>query len=73
MSSRIDITINDTRLEVEYTSELAEPENAVLGYFEIIALRTLDHRNYDVWPIIGEIAGVEDEILAAIEREGNRS
>lgn len=72
MTTRIDITINGTRLEVEIEGEPPEPSNGLQGGYDIIALRTLDHSNYDVWPIIGDIDGVEDLVIAAIEREAEK-
>lgn len=72
MTTKIDITINGTRLEAEIEGESPEPSNGLQGGYDIKALRTLDHSNYDVWPIIGEIAGVEDEVIAAIEREAEK-
>lgn len=72
MSSKIDITINGTRLEVEIEVEPPEPSNGLQGGYDIKALRTLDHDSRDIWPVISIFAGVEDEVIAAIEREAEK-
>lgn len=73
MSSKIDIEINGVKLEVEVDGEAPEPSNGIAGGFWITAVRSLDRYYYgDIWPIIRVFAGVEDEILAAIDKEAER-
>jgi len=67
MTTKIDIILNGVKLEAEIDGEPPEPSNSYPGSFEICALRIEEGR--DIWPIIGEIDGVEELIIAAIERE----
>lgn len=70
MRTKINITINFVPLEAEIVAEPPEPSNGYPGSYEIIALR--EARGFDIWPVIGDIPGVEEMIIAAIDKEAEK-